>query len=99
MGAIFPQRSSRLMDLLSQRGKTKKIQLQKMLDYISTKECRRAFLIAYFGETSAGENHNCCDNDGALLKAKPVKQLNSEAHLSGKKLFKKFLKMMRKIEN
>ncbi|MCW1043175.1 RecQ family zinc-binding domain-containing protein, partial [Streptococcus anginosus] len=73
-------------------GKTKKIQLQKMLDYISTKECRRAFLIAYFGETSAGEKHNCCDNDGALLKAKPVKQLNSEAHLSWEKIIQKIFK-------
>ena len=89
---FFPNESSRLMDLLSQRGKTKKIQLQKMLDYISTKECRRAFLIAYFGETSAGENHNCCDNDGALLKAKPVKQLNSEAHLSWEKIIQKIFK-------
>ncbi len=88
---FFPNESSRLMDLLSQRGKTKKIQLQKMLDYISTKECRRGFLIAYFGETSAGKNHNCCDNDGALLKAKPVKQLNSEAHtFLGKNYSKNF---------
>jgi ATP-dependent DNA helicase RecQ len=49
-------------------------------------------LIAYFGETSAGENHNCCDNDGALLKAKPVKQLNSEAHLSWEKIIQKIFK-------
>lgn len=86
------------MDLLSQRGKTKKFNYKNVGLYFD-KGMSSSFLIAYFGETSAGENHNCCDNDGALLKAKPVKQLNSEAHLSWEKIIQKFLKMMRKIEN
>lgn len=89
---FFPDDSSSLMDLLTQRGKTKKVQLQKMLDYISTSECRREFLIAYFGETLPKKNQNCCDNDGALLKVTLEERTLTEGQLSWVKIVQKIFK-------
>lgn len=89
---FFPNESARLMDLLSQRGRTKKVQLQKMLDYISTNECRRTFLIAYFGEELSEISKNCCDNDGAILKVKAGKHSPGEEQLSWEKILQKIFK-------
>lgn len=89
---FFPNESARLMDLLSQRGRTKKVQLQKMLDYISTNECRRTFLIAYFGEELSEKSKKCCDNDGAILKVKAGKHSPGEEQLSWEKILQKIFK-------
>lgn len=89
---FFPNESARLMDLLSQRGRTKKVQLQKMLDYISTNECRRTFLIAYFGEELSEKSKNCCDNDGAILKVKAGKHSSGEEQLPWEKILQKIFK-------
>lgn len=51
MGTLFPEESDELLALLSQRGMTKRLQLQKMLEYISLSTCRREFLVTYFDET------------------------------------------------
>ncbi|MGX7204356.1 RecQ family ATP-dependent DNA helicase [Enterococcus pingfangensis] len=88
----FPGESSRLMELLSQRGATKKIQLQKMLDYITTTDCRRQFLVAYFAETLSAKNPHCCDNDGANLIIKTLEQEPIEKQLSWQKIIQRIFK-------
>lgn len=93
---FFPNEGSRLMDLLSQRGNTKKIQLQKMLDYIVTTECRREFLVSYFAETISEKNPHCCDNDGAELTTKSFEQLSIEEQLSWEKIIQKIFKNVKK---
>lgn len=89
---FFPNQESRLLDLLSQRGTTKKLQLQKMLDYISTTDCRREFLVSYFDETLSDKNPNCCDNDGANLAVKTSQKLVLETSFHWQKIFQKIFK-------
>lgn len=89
---FFPNQESRLLDLLSQRGTTKKLQLQKMLDYISTTDCRRDFLVSYFDETLSDKNPNCCDNDGANLAVKTSQKLVLETSFHWQKIFQKIFK-------
>ncbi|MDT2658654.1 ATP-dependent DNA helicase [Enterococcus hulanensis] len=89
---FFPNQESRLLDLLSQRGTTKKLQLQKMLDYISTTDCRREFLVSYFDETLSDKNPNCCDNDGANLAVKTSQKLVLETLFHWQKIFQKIFK-------
>lgn len=89
---FFPNQESRLLDLLSQRGATKKLQLQKMLDYISTTDCRRDFLVSYFDETLSDKNPNCCDNDGANLAVKTSQKLVLETSFHWQKIFQKIFK-------
>jgi len=89
---FFPNQESRLLDLLSQRGTTKKLQLQKMLDYISTTNCRRDFLVSYFDETLCDKNPNCCDNDGANLAVKTSQKLVLETSFHWQKIFQKIFK-------
>ena len=89
---FFPNQESRLLDLLSQRGTTKKLQLQKMLDYISTTNCRRDFLVSYFDETLSDKNPNCCDNDGANLAVKTSQKLVLETSFHWQKIFQKIFK-------
>lgn len=92
----FPNESARLLDLLSQRGATKKIQLQKMLEYIVTKECRRQFLIEYFADTLSEKNPICCDNDGASLIVKTVKQKQLDQRLPWQKIIQRIFKNSKK---
>ncbi|MGM0124500.1 ATP-dependent DNA helicase RecQ [Enterococcus sp. AZ194] len=40
-------------------------QLQKMLGYIQTSNCRRDYLLSYFDETLTDKPETCCDRDGA----------------------------------
>ncbi|MBO0410745.1 ATP-dependent DNA helicase RecQ [Enterococcus hulanensis] len=89
---FFPNQESRLLDLLSQRGTTKKLQLQKMMDYISTTNCRREFLVSYFDETLSDKNPNCCDNDGANLAVKTSQKLVLETSFHWQKIFQKIFK-------
>ncbi|MFQ7236846.1 MAG: RecQ family ATP-dependent DNA helicase, partial [Enterococcus hulanensis] len=89
---FFPNQESRLLDLLSQRGTTKKLQLQKMLDYISTTDCRRDFLVSYFDEALSDKNPNCCDNDGANLAVKTSQKLVLETSFHWQKIFQKIFK-------
>ncbi len=37
--------------------------LQKMLDYVTLKSCRRRYLLNYFGEEWTGPQKQCCDYD------------------------------------
>ncbi|MBX8937338.1 ATP-dependent DNA helicase RecQ [Enterococcus gilvus] len=89
---FFPNQESRLLDLLSQRGATKKLQLQKMLDYILTTDCRRDFLVSYFDEMLSDKNPNCCDNDGANLAVKTSQKLVLETSSHWQKIFQKIFK-------
>lgn len=57
-----------LNERLHKKDQEKYYQLEQMLDYIYTKECRRTFIMRYFSET--GENERvtpCCDNCGMVL--------------------------------
>jgi ATP-dependent DNA helicase RecQ len=89
---FFPKDSSHLMDLLSQRGVTKKKQLQKMLDYIVTTKCRREFLVSYFDESLPEKNPICCDNDGAVLQKYSVQETASMGQISWQKIIQKIFK-------
>ncbi|EOH80511.1 RecQ family ATP-dependent DNA helicase [Enterococcus malodoratus] len=93
---FFPNDESHLLDLLSQRGTTKKVQLQKMLDYITTSQCRRKFLVAYFGETLPEKNPNCCDNDGAILPEKKGEREIVTDVLPWEKIIQKIFKNVEK---
>ncbi|MBO0452182.1 RecQ family ATP-dependent DNA helicase [Candidatus Enterococcus murrayae] len=93
---FFPNQESRLLDLLSKRGVTKKVQLKKMLDYISTANCRRKFLVSYFDETLHKKNSNCCDNDGATLAIKISKEIPSETPFTWQKIVQKIFKNAKK---
>lgn len=96
---FFPNDSSHLMDLLSQRGVTKKKQLQKMLDYIATTKCRREFLVSYFDESLPEKIQFVATTMALYCKNTAYKKQQVWAKYLGKKLFKKFLKIQRKIEN
>ncbi len=89
---FFPNDSSHLMDLLSQRGVTKKKQLQKMLDYIATTKCRREFLVSYFDESLPEKNPICCDNDGAVLQKYSVQETAKMGQISWQKIIQKIFK-------
>lgn len=93
---FFPEEGSHLIELLNQRAATKKIQLQKMLDYIATSECRREFLVSYFDDHLAKKNHNCCDNDGAVLIIKSVEEPMTEKQESWQKIIQKIFKNAKK---
>ncbi|MGO3727612.1 MAG: RecQ family ATP-dependent DNA helicase [Enterococcus viikkiensis] len=90
---FFPNEEQELMGLLNQRGMTKKIQLQKMLDYIATTNCRREFLVAYFDETLKQKNPDCCDNDGAILTFKEVSTNNNVGRLEWQEIIQKIYKI------
>ncbi|MGD0474386.1 MAG: DNA helicase RecQ [Candidatus Velthaea sp.] len=51
-------------------------QLEKMTRYAYSNDCRRRDLLAYFGETLAGENCGACDN---CLEPRPVRDMTIEA--------------------
>ena len=89
---FFPEESDELLALLSQRGMTKRLQLQKMLEYISLSTCRREFLVSYFDETLHEKNPICCDNDGATLSTKKSEVENIATVLPWKKIFQKIFK-------
>ncbi|MGG5316586.1 RecQ family ATP-dependent DNA helicase [Enterococcus sp. AZ072] len=65
---LFPNQSQELIDLLEQREKIRKIQLQEMLTYIQLTGCRRKYLVNYFGQQLGNQPKDCCDNDGASIK-------------------------------
>jgi len=93
---FFPNEESRLLNLLSHRGTTKKMQLQKMLDYIKTSDCRRKFLVSYFDETLRDKNPKCCDNDGAVLSIITSEREIIDKALSWQMIIQKIFKNAKK---
>lgn len=89
---FFPNDSDHIMCLLDQRKAIKKNQLKIMLNYISTKGCRRDFLVSYFDESLKVKNPICCDNDGAVLPEINNKELTVERTQSWQKIIKKIFK-------
>lgn len=89
---FFPNTGEELLGLLEQRGMTKKIQLQKMLDYVHTNDCRRDFLVSYFAETLTSKNDCCCDNDGAQLQLHPFERAKIEEKIPWQKIVQKIFK-------
>lgn len=89
---FFPNQETQLVKLLNQRGVTKRIQLQRMLDYIAISTCRREFLVAYFDEVLPAKNPDCCDNDGADLLTKPSQQPVIEAEVPWQEIIQKIFK-------
>ena len=67
-----------------------------MLDYITTSQCRRKFLVAYFGETLPEKNPNCCDNDGAILPEKKGEREIATDVLPWGKIIQKIFKNVEK---
>ena len=55
--------------------KRKEFRLQQMLRYINEENCRRKFILAYFGEKLSEKPQNCCDIDGAKAELLPKRKL------------------------
>lgn len=53
-----------LGQLIENRLQVKNRQIKKMLDWIHTKECKRAFILDMFGEEIQERPRNCCSNCG-----------------------------------
>jgi ATP-dependent DNA helicase RecQ len=53
-----------LGQLIENRLQVKNRQIKKMLDWIHTKECKRAFILGMFGEEIQERPRNCCSNCG-----------------------------------
>ncbi len=63
------QRNARNLEIdfaaLDQRKKREYDKLDRMIGYCQTKQCRRSYLLSYFGDASAGRLHcHHCDNCG-----------------------------------
>ncbi|EMF0336781.1 RecQ family zinc-binding domain-containing protein, partial [Enterococcus faecium] len=58
--------------------KEKEFRLQQMLRYIHEEDCRRKFILAYFGEELSEKPQNCCDIDGAKVELLPKKKAFSK---------------------
>lgn len=48
--------------MFNRRRNQVETELQEMLGYVETNDCRRAYILHYFGEEMP-ENKTCCDND------------------------------------
>ncbi|WP_439442833.1 RecQ family ATP-dependent DNA helicase [Listeria aquatica] len=60
-----------IREKIEKRRLVKQENLQALLGFIQTEDCRRAYLMRYFGETDFSETggEGCCDNDAASLEA------------------------------
>lgn len=96
---FFPNEEQQLMDLLDQRRINKKMQLQKMLDYVATKDCRRNFLLAYFDEQGEKDHPVCCDNDGARLMSRAPVAEKKLSPFAWEEIIQKLFKNPLKDEN
>lgn len=53
-----------LGELIENRLLVKNMKIKKMLEWIHTKECKRAFIMGLFGEEMLERPRNCCSNCG-----------------------------------
>ena len=63
------------------RQEKKKFRLQQMLRYINEENCRRKFILAYFGEKLSEKPQNCCDIDGAKAELLPKRSFSKTEQL------------------
>ena len=66
------------VERLKRQEKEKEFRLQQMLRYIHEEDCRRKFILAYFGEELSEKPQNCCDIDGAKVELLPKKKAFSK---------------------
>ena len=66
------------VERLKRQEKEKEFRLQQMLRYINEENCRRKFILAYFGEKLSEKPQNCCDIDGAKVGLLPKKKALSK---------------------
>ena len=66
------------VERLKRQEKEKEFRLQQMLRYINEENCRRKFILAYFGEELSEKPQNCCDIDGAKVELLPKKKAFSK---------------------
>ncbi|HGF7553449.1 MULTISPECIES: RecQ family ATP-dependent DNA helicase [Enterococcus] len=66
------------VERLKRQEKEKEFRLQQMLRYIHEEDCRRKFILAYFGEELSKKPQNCCDIDGAKVELLPKKKAFSK---------------------
>ena len=66
------------VERLKRQEKEKEFRLQQMLRYIHEEDCRRKFILAYFGEELSVKPQNCCDIDGAKVELLPKKKAFSK---------------------
>jgi len=52
---------------IDNRKQIKKEQLQYMMKYVFTKDCKREFLLNYFGESKKGTSESCCVSCGLKM--------------------------------
>lgn len=59
-----------IRERIEKRRLIKQENLQALLGFIQTDDCRRVYLMSYFGENDFSETggENCCDNDAASLE-------------------------------
>lgn len=56
-----------LIEIIENRLLVKNMKIKKMLEWIHTKECKRHFILALFGEEMQERPRNCCSNCGIDL--------------------------------
>ncbi|KAF1298091.1 recombinase RecQ [Enterococcus sp. JM4C] len=65
------ENKSQVLARINERQVQRSEQLQKMLGYIQTASCRRAYLLNYFAEKLTRKPATCCDLDGARYLKRP----------------------------
>ncbi|WP_035618095.1 RecQ family ATP-dependent DNA helicase [Lacticigenium naphthae] len=84
-------------DRVDQYSETKQQQLQFMLDFIRTADCKRKTLLAYFDETIKSNSNGCCSscNEQLIAHFKETKMVKSKATVNENWQFvmKKLLKL------
>jgi ATP-dependent DNA helicase RecQ len=58
-----------IMDMAERRKDHKRALLRTMIQYAQTEDCRRRFMLAYFGDEDAAKIDPCCDNCTQLKSA------------------------------
>lgn len=60
--------SENMIQLIDNRLSVKKQKIRSMLEWIQTKECKRAFILETFNEQLAGKPENCCSCCGINME-------------------------------
>ena len=66
-----------LANRMEQRRQHKRLLLRKMVEYAQTDDCRRRFMLDYFGDTGPADAPVCCDN--CLTKNAPASSTTMRA--------------------
>lgn len=81
---------------VEERQLNKVRQLEMMMHYIATQECRRAFLLAYFDEKIEQEDSLCCDNceENLIEKLVSLRKTVNEKKVEGSDSWEKILSVL-----